>query len=80
MNYVYGVEFVEVDPLKLGTEELSDADVGGDEELKTELETELKADPVRYQGLRGSAILSRYAISNVRLQRRSYLHCQEQGH
>jgi endonuclease/exonuclease/phosphatase family metal-dependent hydrolase len=69
MNFVFGAEFVEVDPLKLGTEELTDSDVGGDQELKTELEAELKADPARYQGLHGSAILSRYPISNVRLQR-----------
>jgi endonuclease/exonuclease/phosphatase family metal-dependent hydrolase len=69
MNFVFGAEFVEVDPLKLGTEELTDADVGGDQELKTELEAQLKADPARYEGLHGSAILSRYPISNVRLQR-----------
>jgi endonuclease/exonuclease/phosphatase family metal-dependent hydrolase len=69
MNFVFGTEFVEVDPLKLGTEELTDSDVGDDEQLKRELENELKADPARYKGLHGSAILSRYPISNVRLQR-----------
>lgn len=69
MNFVYGVEFVEVDPLKLGTEELTDADTGGNQELRSQLETELKADPARYKGLHGSAILSRYPISNVRLMR-----------
>jgi len=69
MNFVFGAEFVEVDPLKLGTEVLTDSDVGGDEQLKGELESELKADPARYKGLHGSAILSRFPISNVRLQR-----------
>ncbi|HEU4635932.1 MAG TPA: endonuclease/exonuclease/phosphatase family protein [Edaphobacter sp.] len=69
MNYVYGPEFVEVDPLKLGTEELTAEDVGGDQQLRTDLERELKADPKLYKGLHGSAILSRYPISNVRLVR-----------
>jgi len=70
MNVAYGVEFVEIDPLKLGTEKLTKADAGGDEELRKELEDDLQqADPKRYRGLHGSAILSRYPISNVRVMR-----------
>ena len=69
MNFVYGVEFVEIDPLKLGTEKLKASDTGGDEELRKELEEKLQADPKRYKGLHGSAILSRYPISNVRVMR-----------
>lgn len=69
MNFVYAVEFVEVDPLKLGTEQLTDSDVADDQELKKELESDLKSDPARYKGLHGSAILSRYPISNVQILR-----------
>ncbi|MDE1178822.1 MAG: hypothetical protein PW789_19785 [Edaphobacter sp.] len=69
MNFVYAPEFVEVDPLKLGTEQLTSSDTGGDEQLRTDLETQLKADPARYKGLHGSAILSRYPISNVHVVR-----------
>jgi endonuclease/exonuclease/phosphatase family metal-dependent hydrolase len=79
MNFVFAVSFVEVDPLKLGTEELTDADAGGDDELRTELESELKADPGRYKGLHGSAILSRYPISNVRVQHLPVCHDWFQG-
>ena len=69
MNYVYGVEFAEVDPLKLGTDQLTPEDVGNDVELQKHLNAELKADPARYKGLHGSAILSRYPISNVSVLR-----------
>jgi endonuclease/exonuclease/phosphatase family metal-dependent hydrolase len=79
MNFVFAVSFVEVDPLKLGTEQLTDADVGGDEELRTELESELEGDPKRYIGLHGSAILSRYPISNVRVQHLPVCHDWFQG-
>ena len=64
MNYAYGVEFVEVDPIALGTErfeEVSDAD-------REKLETQIAVDKSRYRGLHGSAILSRFALENVRLQ------------
>ncbi len=69
MNYVYGVEFAEVDPLKLGTDQLTADDVGNDKELQKDLNAELRADPARYKGLHGSAILSRYPISNVSILR-----------
>jgi hypothetical protein len=64
MNYAYGVEFVEVDPIALGTEEF--------EEVSTEdrmtLKTQTAVDKSRYRGLHGSAILSRFPLENVRLQ------------
>lgn len=69
MNYVYAVEFIEVDPLKLGTDQLTEEDVGNDQELQQELNAELKDDPARYKGFHGSAILSRYPISNVSVLR-----------
>jgi endonuclease/exonuclease/phosphatase family metal-dependent hydrolase len=74
MNYVYGVEFAEVDPLKLGTDQLTADDVGNDKELQKTLNDELKADPARYKGLHGSAILSRYPISNVSVLRLPVCH------
>jgi endonuclease/exonuclease/phosphatase family metal-dependent hydrolase len=74
MNYVYGVEFVEVDPLKLGTDQLTAEDVGNDTELQKTLNDELKADPARYKGLHGSAILSRYPLSNVSVVRLPICH------
>jgi endonuclease/exonuclease/phosphatase family metal-dependent hydrolase len=74
MNYVYGVEFAEIDPLKLGTEQLTTDDVGSDKDLQQTLNGELKADPSRYKGLHGSAILSRYPISNVSVLRLPVCH------
>lgn len=64
MNYAYGVEFVEVDPIALGLEkfeELSPAD-------RAELAREISIDPARYRGLHGTAILSRFPLENVRLE------------
>ena len=64
MNYAFGVEFVEVDPIALGIEkfeELSEKD-------RRELNAEITVDPNRYRGLHGSAILSRFPLQNVRLQ------------
>lgn len=70
MNYAYGVEFVEVDPIALGLEKFEG--VEGDDE---ELIKDTKVDPTRYKGLHGTAILSRYKLENVRL-----LPFQFQGH
>lgn len=64
MNYAYGVEFVEVDPIALGLEnfeELSPKD-------RAELKREISIDPARYRGLHGTAILSRFRLENVRLE------------
>ncbi len=66
MNYAYGVEFVEVDPLfDLGIEKIDLPDK--DEERR--LEEDLKVDPARYHGLHGNAILSRYPIERARIVR-----------
>jgi endonuclease/exonuclease/phosphatase family metal-dependent hydrolase len=74
MNYVYGVEFVEVDPLKLGTEQFTAEDMGSDQQLQKTINAELKPDPARYKGFHGSAILSRYPISNVSVLRLPVCH------
>ena len=62
MNYAYGVEFVEVDPIALGLEKFEGTN--GDQELIKDT----KVDPAKYKGLHGTAILSRYRLENVRLQ------------
>lgn len=60
MNYAYGVEFVEVDPVfELGTEKVHLP--GAQEDHRWQ--SDLQVDHQRYQGLHGTAILSRYAIS-----------------
>ncbi len=63
MNYAYGVEFVEVDPIALGLEKFEDVDP----KLRKDLLAETTVDPARYKGLHGTAILSRYRLENVRL-------------
>jgi endonuclease/exonuclease/phosphatase family metal-dependent hydrolase len=71
MNYAFGVEFVEVDPLTLGFEKLDGVAITGREELRANL----ASDPERTVGLHGNAILSRYPLKNVRIVR-----FQNQGH
>src|SRR6476659_4314858 len=64
MNYAYGVEFVEVDPIALGTEEFEEVS----DQDRTKLKSQIAVDKSRYRGLHGSAILSRFPLENVRLQ------------
>jgi len=64
MNYAYGVEFVEVDPIALGTEEFEEVSA----EDRETLAKQIAVDKSRYLGLHGSAILSRFPLQNVRLQ------------
>lgn len=63
MNYAFGVEFIEVDPLTLGTETL-EGEVSADKE---EMVRNLAVDKARTLGLHGTAILSRFPLRNVRL-------------
>ena len=63
MNYAYGVEFVEVDPVSLGIEQFEEAA----EEDRAELREVVSVDTARYRGLHGNAILSRFPLENVRL-------------
>jgi len=65
MNYAFGVEFVEVDPLTLGTEQLE----GETAPDKGELIKHMSVDKSRTLGLHGTAIISRYPLSNVRIAR-----------
>jgi len=65
MNYAFGVEFVEVDPLTLGTETLE----GETSTDKPKMVQTLAVDKGRTLGLHGTAILSRFPLRNVRIMR-----------
>jgi endonuclease/exonuclease/phosphatase family metal-dependent hydrolase len=65
MNWAYGVEFVEVDSISLGTEKL--------EEWKNKAErqrllAEIQVDKEQLRALHGTAVLSRYPILGARLE------------
>jgi endonuclease/exonuclease/phosphatase family metal-dependent hydrolase len=63
MNWAYGVEFLEIDPVNLGTEPFHDTEL---EESK-KLQEMLRVDETRFRGLHGTAVLSRYPILSARL-------------
>ena len=65
MNYVFGVEFVEVDPVTLGTETLE----GETSAEKAAMIEHLAVDKTRTLGLHGTAILSRFPLRNTRIVR-----------
>ncbi len=64
MNWTYGVEFVEVDPISLGTEQFKDVE---DAQQRQGLVDATAVDPNRLQALHGTAVLSRYPILEARL-------------
>lgn len=65
MNWAYGVEFVEVDPISLGTEQFEEME---DEQERKQLVADLQVDKERLEALHGTAILSRYPIAEARLR------------
>ncbi|MEP7363072.1 MAG: endonuclease/exonuclease/phosphatase family protein [Acidobacteriota bacterium] len=65
MNYTYGVEFIEVDKLYLGDEDIDLTD----EQQEAEIRKGLLPDKEKYLGLHGSAILSRYPIQSAKIHR-----------
>jgi len=76
MNYAFGAEFVEVDPLTMGLDQRHlDPDLrracarAGDSKHDAEerARAAMKPDRSRYRGLHGTAIFSRYRLENVRL-------------
>ena len=76
MNYAYGVEFVEVDPITMGLDqqvivhEVEEAYAEPDDDRKAmiaHVREVMKPDPERYKGMHGTAILSRYRLENVKL-------------
>lgn len=58
MNYAYGPQQLEIDPVVLGTEQIKMEDGSEDQEA----EEYFRADPALYKGVFGSAVLSRYPI------------------
>lgn len=64
MNYVYGVEFIELNRIYLGAEKEDEADAPNKRPSEV-----FGVDPKRYLGLEGSAILSRYPLRDARLIR-----------
>ena len=65
MNWAYGVEFVEIDPVVLGTEAFDDID---DEQAQAQFLERLEVDRDRLRALHGTAILSRYPIRRAELK------------
>ncbi len=64
MNWAYGVEFVEIDPVTLGIEKFEEA-LPAD---RAEMRKQIAVDRNLFQGLHGTAILSRYPIKQATLQ------------
>ncbi len=64
MNWAYGVEFIEIDPINLGIEK-SEETLSEDRE---QIPKQIDVDRNLIKGLHGTAILSRYAIKQARLQ------------
>ncbi|MBI4372666.1 MAG: endonuclease/exonuclease/phosphatase family protein, partial [Candidatus Omnitrophica bacterium] len=61
MNYTYGAEQLEIDPVYLGLEKIKYEDGTVDQEATDYF----AADPGRYKGVFGCAVLSRYPIKHV---------------
>jgi endonuclease/exonuclease/phosphatase family metal-dependent hydrolase len=65
MNWAYGVEFVEIDMINLGTEEFRQIE---DAEARQALVLETRVVPEKVLALHGTAVLSRYPILEARLE------------
>lgn len=64
MNYAYAPQYLEVDPVTLGLEQIK-LEEGSDD---TEAMDYYHVDPKRYRGVFGSAVLSRYPIKSVEIR------------
>lgn len=64
MNYVYAVEFIELNRIYLGVEKMDQVDRSDNRDSEV-----FGLDPKRYLGLEGSAVLSRYPIRDARIIR-----------
>jgi endonuclease/exonuclease/phosphatase family metal-dependent hydrolase len=64
MNYAYGVEFLEIDPLNLGLEKVKLDDKAAQEDIQKSFEP----DKNRYLGMHGTAVLSRYPIRKATIR------------
>jgi endonuclease/exonuclease/phosphatase family metal-dependent hydrolase len=65
MNWTFGVEFIEVDPISLGTEQFEEIE---DEAERKQLVADIQVDKDRLKALHGTAILSRYPIAEAVLR------------
>jgi endonuclease/exonuclease/phosphatase family metal-dependent hydrolase len=64
MNYAYGIEFLELDPLNLGLEKVEMED----KEAQADIQKSFDVDKSRYLGMHGTAVLSRYPIRKATLR------------
>ena len=64
MNYTYGVEFLEIDPLNLGLEKVQLEDP----EAQADIQKSFDVDKSRYLGMHGTAVLSRYPLRKAVLR------------
>jgi endonuclease/exonuclease/phosphatase family metal-dependent hydrolase len=64
MNYAYGVEFLELDPLNLGLEKVE----MDDKVAQADIQKSFDVDKSRYLGMHGTAVLSRYPIRKATLR------------
>jgi endonuclease/exonuclease/phosphatase family metal-dependent hydrolase len=65
MNWAFGLEFLEIDPLQLGTETFEGLE---DEQDRQAMIQEIQVDPARLRAMHGTAVLSRYPIREARLK------------
>jgi endonuclease/exonuclease/phosphatase family metal-dependent hydrolase len=70
MNYAYGVEFLEIDPLNLGLEKVELEDKAAQDDIQKSFD----ADKKRYLGMHGTAVLSRYPIRKATIRSFSVCH------
>ena len=64
MNYAYGVEFLEIDPLNLGLEKVQLEDPGA----QADIQKSFDVDKSRYLGMHGTAVLSHYPVRKAVLR------------
>lgn len=65
MNWAYGVEFIEIDPINLGTEKF---DLIADASERRKWVDQIQVDRGQLRGLHGTAVLTRYPILEARLE------------
>jgi endonuclease/exonuclease/phosphatase family metal-dependent hydrolase len=64
MNYAYAVEFLEIDPLNLGLEQVK----MDDKDAQADIQKSFEPDKTRYLGMHGTAVLSRYPIRKATIR------------
>ncbi len=65
MNWAYGLEFLEVDPMVIGSEKFEEA---ADAKEREDLLNAIKVDPQKLKSMHGTAVLSRYPIRSAVLR------------